>query len=315
MAFRSLWPGKPGWSGLIAGLTLTALLTGCRILPERTAATRQGEEMVVAGRFYPADTRIVTWQDTGGYNAYPRDHAATPKNHEPRVLPAGGKGRPTDLRALRTVVDQIVLHYDGLGLSSLCFDILQRRRLSAHFLLDVDGTVYQTLDLQERAWHATTSNNRSIGIEIANIGAYPAVEIKNILRWYERQGDGGVRLKIPAGVRDPRIRTPYFTGHPARPELVCGVIHGRELVQYDFTPEQYEALIRLTAALHRVFPKITLDYPRGPDGKVFPYKLPDGELSKYRGLLGHWHIQENKVDPGPALQWDRLVGGARQSRP
>jgi N-acetyl-anhydromuramyl-L-alanine amidase AmpD len=290
---------------------LTALLTGCRTLPERTAATRQGEEMVVAGRFFPTDTRIVTWQDTGGYNAYPRDHTPTLKNHEPRVLPAGGKGRPPDLRSLRTVVDQIVLHYDGLGLSSLCFDILQRRGLSAHFLLDVDGTVYQTLDLQERAWHATTSNNRSVGIEIANIGAYPAVEIKNILRWYERQVDGGVRLKIPAGVRDPRIRTPYFTGYPARPELVRGAIHGRELVQHDFTPEQYEALIRLIAALHRVFPKITLDYPRGPDGKVLPYKLTDGDLVKYRGLLGHWHIQENKVDPGPALQWDRLVEGPR----
>ena len=40
-------------------------------------------------------------------------------------------------------------------------------------MLDLDGTIYQTLDLKERAWHATTSNSRSVGIEIANIGAYP----------------------------------------------------------------------------------------------------------------------------------------------
>jgi N-acetyl-anhydromuramyl-L-alanine amidase AmpD len=33
---------------------------------------------------------------------------------------------------------------------------------------------------------------------------------------------------------------------------------------------------------------------------------------KYHGLLGHYHIQENKVDPGPAFQWDYVVEGARQ---
>ena len=47
------------------------------------------------------------------------------------------------------------------------------RGLSVHFMLDLDGTIYQTLDLKEGAWHATVANGRSIGIEIANIGAYP----------------------------------------------------------------------------------------------------------------------------------------------
>ncbi|MEM9559092.1 MAG: N-acetylmuramoyl-L-alanine amidase, partial [Planctomycetota bacterium] len=37
----------------------------------------------------------------------------------------------------------------------------------------VDGTIYQTLDVTERAWHATKANSRSVGIEIAQIGAYP----------------------------------------------------------------------------------------------------------------------------------------------
>ncbi len=40
----------------------------------------------------------------------------------------------------------------------------------------------QTLDLKERAWHASTANTRSIGIEIANIGAYPKTE--PFKRWY-----------------------------------------------------------------------------------------------------------------------------------
>ena len=40
-------------------------------------------------------------------------------------------------------------------------------------------------------------------------------------------------------------------------------------------------------------------------------KLPDEELARYTGVLGHFHVQLNKTDPGPALDWDRLIGDAR----
>jgi hypothetical protein len=29
-------------------------------------------------------------------------------------------------------------------------------------------------------------------------------------------------------------------------------------------------------------------------------------------VLGHYHVQTNKVDPGPALQWDYVIGEARR---
>jgi N-acetyl-anhydromuramyl-L-alanine amidase AmpD len=29
-------------------------------------------------------------------------------------------------------------------------------------------------------------------------------------------------------------------------------------------------------------------------------------------LLGHWHVQKNKVDPGPAFDWDRVIEGAKR---
>ena len=41
-------------------------------------------------------------------------------------------------------------------------------------------------------------------------------------------------------------------------------------------------------------------------------KLPDEDLDKYQGVLGHWHIQLNKVDPGPAFQWDMVIPAARR---
>jgi hypothetical protein len=28
--------------------------------------------------------------------------------------------------------------------------------------------------------------------------------------------------------------------------------------------------------------------------------------------MGHYHVQTNKTDPGPALDWDLVIGGARK---
>jgi len=93
---------------------------------------------------------------------------------------------------------------------------------------------------------------------------------------------------------------------------VRGVVQGQDLVQYDLTPQQYAALIKLTATLAKLFPRIKLDYPRDAAGKLVTHKLPDADLAKYRGVLGHFHVQTNKTDPGPAFQWDKVIDGARK---
>jgi N-acetyl-anhydromuramyl-L-alanine amidase AmpD len=310
-----LGSGRPPDGRVCATLLIITiiLLAGCRSLPERRVEERRGEELVVAGRFFPAGTRVVTWLDVSGYNLYQSPPGA-PQNHEPRRALAGVTSRRGEWKRIQAVVDQLVLHYDNAGLSSLTFGILQRRGLSAHFLVDVDGTIYQTLDLRERAWHATTSNERSIGVEIANIGAYPPAETKALADWHVRDPDGRVRLRIPPGVREPRLLNPGFVGRPDRNEPVHATIQNRDLVQYDFTPEQYAALGRLAAALNRVFPKIRLEVPRDANGAVQTRKLDDKTYESFTGILGHFHIQDNKVDPGPAFQWEKLILHARQIR-
>ena len=60
-----------------------------------------------------------------------------------------------------------------------------------------------------------------------------------------------------------------------------------------------------------MFPKIACDYPRDPAGNLVPKKLPDEALKAYGGVLGHYHVQTNKTDPGPAFDWDRVINGAR----
>ena len=244
----------------------------------------RGDEIIVAGQRFATGTRVVTWLEPGGYNG---DRATAPA--VPRAGLAGPPPR-RDLAAVQRVVDQFVLHYDGCGLSRICFETLQERKLSVHFLLDVDGTIYQTLDLRDRALHATIANDRSIGIEIANLGAHPEKEKRLLDEWYRRDASGRTFLKIPAQIRDTGIRTPGFVVRPARPDLVRGVIQGETLVQYDFTPEQYAALAKLTAALGRVFPKLTMDYPHGRDGRLIPQVLSPGKYAGYHGVLGHFHV-------------------------
>ncbi len=313
-------------------------LTGCQTHQPGTSLARTGDEIVVAGQLFHTGTRVITWMDPNGYDAYRVERrfsplatsdwektkieakeVTTPNRYSLRgnsLAPAElerFRGGGWTLPALQRVVDQFVIHYDVCGISKVCFNVLHDHRgLSVHFMLDLDGTVYQTLDLKERARHATISNDRSIGIEIASIGAYAPGDTKTLDEWYQRDARGRPFIKIPARLGDPMLQTKNFVGRPARPVAVRGVVQGTELVQYDFTPQQYAALIKLTATLSQIFPKITLDYPRDRRGQLVAHKLTDAELAKYHGVLGHFHIQTNKTDPGPALQWDKLINGARQ---
>ncbi|HVT73176.1 MAG TPA: N-acetylmuramoyl-L-alanine amidase [Lacunisphaera sp.] len=320
MASRSRWR----IDSRAAALALAALLAGChgpatagkKPAPRPATATapeaRPDDEIIVAGQRVHTGTRVVTWLEPGGYNAY-----TNPKGYAARVLPGPARPGHAPTRAeLQRTIDQFVLHYDDCGLSRRCFEVLQQRNLSVHFLLDVDGTIYQTLDLRERAAHATVANDRSIGVEIANIGAFPPAEARKVFaEWYERTQAGQVRLRFPPSAGPPKILTPGFAGRPERPEPVRGTVQGKSLEQYDFTPEQYAALIKLTAALCRTFPRITCDCPRDTAGRPLGHRLPEAALADFHGVLGHCHIQANKVDPGPALQWDAVLNGARRLNP
>ena len=50
-----------------------------------------------------------------------------------------------------------------------------------------------------------------------------------------------------------------------------------------------------------MLPKITCDYPRDSNGKLITHTLSDEQYAAYHGLLGHYHVQTDKQDPGPAL--------------
>ncbi len=83
-------------------------------------------------------------------------------------------------------VELVVLHYTAMR---SCAEALERlcdpaAEVSAHYLIDGDGTVLSLVDEAARAWHAGVGkwggegdvNSRSIGIELANSGSEPFAE-------------------------------------------------------------------------------------------------------------------------------------------
>ena len=342
MLMRTLSNSQARTLGLaVAGLVGIGLPAAAQEPKLGEKLARRGDEIVVCGQLFHTTTPVILWTDPGGYDAYRVERRFVPlkdagwdatkaakalDSHNRYGIRARGlspealekvRGGGWDLDDLKKVVDQFVIHYDVAGTSKRCFDTLHDNRgLSVHFMLDVDGTLYQTLDLKERAWHATKANDRSIGIEIANVGAYSvkpdANEPAPFAKWYSKGSDGKTMLTIPGGLAQSGIHNPSITLRPSRNEPVVGTVQGQTLRQYDLTPQQYDALTKLTATLCSVFPKIACDYPKDSSGKLIDHKLPDDVYNQYHGVLGHFHVQTNKTDPGPAFQWDTVIGGARK---
>ena len=77
-------------------------------------------------------------------------------------------------------IDMLVLHYTGMKSAKEALDRLcdPAAKVSAHYTIDEDGTVYVHVPEARRAWHAGAAhwagasdiNARSIGIELVNPG-------------------------------------------------------------------------------------------------------------------------------------------------
>jgi len=94
-------------------------------------------------------------------------------------------------------IDHLVLHYTGMQTGAAAVERLcdPAARVSSHYVVDEDGTVYCLVDEQKRAWHAGVSywrgtrglNDGSVGIEIVNPGhewgyrAFPALQMAAVL--------------------------------------------------------------------------------------------------------------------------------------
>lgn len=269
--------------GTIISHILVALLAAAQ--PGETASPGRGTAIIVAGQPFDVGRTVVLWSDEQGFNAYQKrcidqTGGCCDVDYERFGVRKGLTTRSVE--NLQAIVSQFVLHFDGCVNSRSCFKSMHNRTrpgggcgLSAHFMIDADGTIYQTLDLAERAYHAEQENSISVGVEICNRGRYNPAEMN----------------KLPAEYR-------------TRPRRDV-VINGFKYNAYDFRPEQYESIIALTRTLLRIFPKIKPEIPER-NGEVIMDTLED-PLS-FHGIVGHLHVDldKQKWDPG-ALDWKRLM--------
>jgi N-acetylmuramoyl-L-alanine amidase len=311
-----------------------AYRTERRFAPWATAAFEATAAEAAENKRLKKNGTIVDSPNRYGIRFAPSTRSTTRSATEPATMytsrSGGRKGRPTEggtkltaeefekvrgggwpLELLQQKVDQFVYHYDVAASSRGCFRTLHDdRALSVHFMLDLDGTIYQTLDVKERAWHGSESNSRSVGIEICNIGAYSESERKTLDTYYRKAEDGKTQIVLPVWAKNSQ-RTPNFVGRPSRDEMIVGNVQGTEYSQYDLTPQQYDSLAKLTAALCMTLPRIKPDYPRDSQGNLITKVLDDAQWEQFSGLMGHYHVQENKQDPGPAFRWDKVINDAR----
>lgn len=168
----------------------------------------------------------------------------------------------------------LVFHYTACSFQvarQVFLDAHSSHRVSAHLLVDEDGSVTQFVDFGRRAWHAGSSfwkgfadlNSHSIGIEVVNLG------------YLQKKADGsfqtsdGSQTAPPDRVIEARHKNP----------------HDPHRYWHAYTAEQVETCAQLAELL------------------VARYAL--------REIVGHDDIApDRKVDPGPAFPMHRISSRA-----
>ena len=206
--------------------------------------------IVYNGDYFPIEwERVVLWSEEDGLKA----NEGTYYDYT---------GRPK--RTIRYFVN----HWDVCLSSHSCAKVLNKRGISVHFMIDNDGTIYQSVDMQHGAWHAGSSraNRASVGVEITN-AYYPKYQDTYIKR-----------------------------GHGERPMVEGAWVHGSQLDPFlDFYPIQIEALKALWKAIHAAT-GIPYEAPLSQFGKTSTRYEQDVPYGKFSGFVSHYHVSKRKID-------------------
>jgi hypothetical protein len=159
-----------------------------------------------------------------------------------------------------------VVHWDACLSSASCASVLSQRGLSVHFCIDNDGTIYQLVDAENVAYHASNANGISVGVEVSN--AFYA----KYQPWYEKNGFG------------------------KRPVLTDSKINGIKIEDHlGFYQIQEQALKVLIATIcnHYGIPMVV---PKDSGGKLIEGEVDSVKNNKFSGVVCHYHITKDKID-------------------
>ena len=224
---------------------------------------RKGEKSIIYnGEKFSIDwQKIILWNERGGFGC------------------KEGTYHDWSDKPLRKPI-QFVNHWDATLSSERCAKIIAKRGLSMHFLIDNDGTIYQTLDIQHAAFQAGSRfwNNNSIGVEISN-AFYTKYQ-----NWYASKGFG---------------KRPLMEGY---------TLNGRRVETHlGFYPVQLEALGALWKAISKAT-GINLDIC-----EVKGY-CEDCAKGKFNGFINHFNLTKKKIDCA-SLDMDFVLSLAKDEPP
>lgn len=161
-------------------------------------------------------------------------------------------------------LELVVYHWTAGELSiKQLYDVLVDRKLGIEFAISGYGQIYQFCDpAQVDTADANYANARSVGVEIVNYG------IKE-----PPPTPGADRLRYRSMVHNTLLHMAHFR-----------------------TPQMVAALA-LADALSRAIPAIARMVPL-ENGRLLHRTLTVQEVAAFKGHLGHFHINLEKVDPG-----------------
>lgn len=182
---------------------------------------------------------------------------------------------PSDYDKALGLIDLVILHDSRTHTAREAFNNLARRHKSTHFVVDYDGTVYQTLDLGWEADHTDISSvdRRSVSVDLVN----------------------------PVTTERPPMHEGADEAH-RRPLSNFVHIHGREHQHWGYTKAQWTSMLALIEGLVARLPALTPDLPLTEGGEVVMTSLP-AHAESFKGVLGHLHVSRRALDPGAGFDW------------
>jgi N-acetyl-anhydromuramyl-L-alanine amidase AmpD len=273
--FKNLLEAEPSHPEALLGLRYTE---GVSATPKRD---EDRSSFTLAGRLIPAALKInpdrysyalelegqrLRKARTGG------ESGSVAASFSSRTNRLGKKIAFDDLALIQKEINLIVFHDSLTATASEFFYSSAMTGRSSHFLVDTDGSIFQSLDLGYRAHHCGIDEieRRSIAITMINPmeGSAPKT---------------GQRELSPPSLR-----------------------HGASVTHWGYTPAQRRSVKRLSAKLLASFPHLNLVVPNDEKGGV-----PSGHLAvtdaSLRGLVGHFHIKADASDPSVSFPWDEIT--------
>lgn len=184
-----------------------------------------------------------------------------------------------------------VIHYtQGPHLAPVMFRNLARRlnrfgrpaKLSVHFCVNPDGTIYQFCDADMRCSHAGTVDDSD------GDGHEPSAN----------QWSWGIEVVNPATIFDTAEPPAMVTLAGVERSVLRETIHGLEHARTTFTAQQTEAvleMVRVLCAHYQLPVAVPMEH-----GDVVARVLREEEFAAFRGVLPHYALKRDKFDPGIA---------------